>query len=500
MLLEGLKMALEPQVIILVFSGVTLAIITGALPGMGAGLTMALIIPLTYYLKPHVALILLGSIYCAAIYGGGISAILINTPGTSGSAASCLDGYAMSQQGKGGIALGISLMASVVAGIIGTILLMFFSPILAKFVLYFGPAEYFWLAICGLTIVAIAAKGSFLKGYISAGIGLFMAFVGFDSITGCSRYTFGSLFLLNGFSLIPVLLGLFAFSQVLIMIDKAEQTISQTGKIKGSLFEGFRIVFKYPKTLIRSSLIGVVVGAIPATGISVSNWLAYTTTMQVSKHPETFGKGDPEGVLAPEAANNATIGGSIIPTLTLGIPGSESTAVLLGGLLLHGLRPGTELFTKQGNIVFAFFWGLILANIIMLLLGTVGLKYFARVTIIPNKIIIPLIVVITATGAFAINNSINDIMVVFSVGAFAYVMRKLGYSPVCTLLAFILGPIAEKNYFRTLAAANGSYMKGFFDGYISWLLIILTILSLGFAIYNEFFKDEVNNKKVNSTA
>lgn len=487
MFLQGLQMALTPEALIVIVAGAVVALITGALPGMGAGLTMALAIPLTFYMSPSLSLMLMGAIYTTCVYGGGITAILMEVPGTSGSAATCLDGYPMSKQGKAGTALGISLSASTLGALASTLLLMIFANLLLSIVLLFGPAEYFWTALMGLTIIVSVSQGAFLKGLIAASIGFLLSTVGMDPITGASRYTFGTLYLQDGLDIIPVLLGMFAMSQVLNLVEKKQATISETGKISGSVLEGLLAPFRYLRTTVRSIILGFVIGALPGVGYSVSNWIAYGMAKQTSSHPETFGHGDPEGVLAPEAANNATVGGALVPTLVLGIPGGETTAILLGSMLLHGLTPGLDLYTKNGPIVYAFYISLIVSSLVMFLLGFIAMRHVARLTTVPLSLLIPIIAILIFTGAFSINYNIMDVVMVVVLGLMGYGFRTFGYPPVCAVLAFILGPILEKNFNRAMILSQGTLL-GLVPSPLSWALVVLTIVFLGYGIYTEYFR------------
>lgn len=485
---EGLQAALAPDALLVIVIGATVALITGALPGMGAGLTMAIAIPLTFYMDAKQALMLMGAIYTTCVYGGGITAILLNVPGTSGSAASCLDGYAMSEKGKAGTALGISLAGSTIGSIVSTILLMVCSALLIKVVLLFGPAEYFWVAVLGLTIIATVSQGAFLKGIIAATIGFLLSIVGINSITGDTRYTFGTIFLQDGLHLIPVLLAFFSVSQILKMVDSKQKTISQSGKITGSVFEGIITPLKYWWTTIRSCLIGFVIGALPGVGYSVSNWIAYGVAKQSSPNSDSFGQGEPEGVLAPETANNATVGGALVPTLVLGIPGGETTAILLGAMLIHGVTPGLDLFRGNGAVLYSFYMSLFISAVVMFLIGLVGMRYVARVTVVPTSLLIPIIIIVTFTGAYATNMKIGDMVVIAILGLFAYGMRKFGYPVVAASLAFILGPILEKNYSLAMISSEGS-LAGLAGSPLSIILIILVIGFAGYGIYTEYFKD-----------
>lgn len=484
MIIEAIKAVFSLDALLIIVIGSIIAMITGALPGLGPSITIALAIPITFSMEADKALMLMGSIYTSCIYGGGITAILLGIPGTTGSAASCLDGYEMSEQGKAGTALGISLAGSTIGALIGVVLLILTSSLLIKIVLLFGPAEYFWVTALGLTIVITISKGNFLKGMIACIVGLLLSTVGMNSITGEYRYVFNTKFLYDGLSMIPVLLAFFSISQMINLVESKRSTISVSGKITGNVYEGLLVPIKYFWSTIQSALIGFLIGAMPGIGMSVANWVAYAAVKQRSAHPETFGKGDPEGLLAPETANNATVGGSLVPTLVLGIPGSETTAVLLGAMLVHGVTPGLNLFKGAGtSTLYSFFVSLIVSSVLMLILGFIGMRYVAKVTIVPISLLVPLIIIFTFIGAFAMNSAIGDMYVVSILGILAYGMKKFGYPIVAAALGFILGPLLEKYFNLTLIICRGT-IAGLAESPLAKILIVLTLLFLGFGFYS----------------
>lgn len=468
--------------VILMILGVSAAgIVLGALPGIGPSIGMTLLMPFTFFLSPEVALSLLGTMYVSVIYGGGISAILANIPGDAGSIATCFDGYPMTQQGKGGIALGLSLGASFASSVMGVLALAVVAPLISTFVLKFGPAEYFWLTLFALTIIAALSKKSFLRGLISAALGCTFAFVGYGSVTATSRLTFGRVELIEGIELMSVVIGMFAVAEFFSMMEKGGK-ISITGKISGSVWQGVLQVFKYPVTFFRSTIMGIVIGAIPGIGMATSNVYAYAETARNAKDPASFGKGNPEGLIAPEAANNATVGGSLIPALTLGIPGSVSTGVFLAGVMLHGMRPGYDLFQSNPLVMSTLIVGLCLGSICFFVLGLLFGNSFVKLTVIPTKILIPILIVLTFAGAFVLNNSIFDVFSAVFFGCLGYIMNKYGYSSATFLIAFLLTPIAETNFNRALMRTGNSYPEAFFSGVFSWILIAMIVFSVIYAI------------------
>jgi putative tricarboxylic transport membrane protein len=468
--------------LLLLSSGTFIGIIFGALPGFTAGMGVAVLIPLTFGMDPISGLLLLAGVYNGAIYGGSITAILLHTPGTPAAAATVIDGYEMTKKGKAAEALRVAVTASAFGGIFSAILLLLIAPPLANIALKFGPPEYFLLAVFGLTIIASLSTGSFLKAIISGIFGLFIGAVGLDPILSYPRFTFGSPYLLDGVSYVPALIGLFALSQVFIMVEKGGIFVEKEDKIihavKGRLFCSLSEIKPLLKTFFRSSVIGTFIGMLPGAGASIASFLGYSEAKRTSKHPEKFGTGIGEGVAACEAANNAVTGGSLIPLLTLGIPGNSVTAILLGGLMIHGLRPGFELFTEFSNIIYPFILGLLFGNIIMFFMGTFFAQFFAKIAKLPKSILVSGICVFAIMGAYAINSSTFDIWILLIFGALGYVFRKAGFSTIAVVLGIILGPIAETGIKQSLMLGRGHIITYFLTRPICVILIILIVLSL----------------------
>lgn len=460
----------------LLIIGVSLfGIVIGFLPGIGPLTAMPLFIPITFGMEPATGLIVLAVIYMSTVYGGSISAILLNTPGTAASAATCLDGYPMAKRGEGGVAIGISMMSSFIGGFVGLAGLIFLSPIIADFALNFQPAEYFSLALLGLVLISASTRGSLLKAFIAGAFGLLVSSVGLDLITGSSRFTFGTIYLKGGLPLVSVIIGIFAFAEVLVLVSKGEMTIAEKGELSGKIMDGLKLPFKHLKTLVRSSLIGLGIGTIPGEGAAVANFTAYLAEAKASGHPEDFGTGIPEGIIAPEASNNSCVAGALIPTLTLGIPGGGVAAVFMGGIMIHGLNPGFELYTRHIDVLYTLFFGLIVANILLFVSGTLLCKYAAKVTIIPINILAPTIVVLGMSASYLMRSSLLDVLVTVVTGIVGYLMRVYGYSPVPFLVAFILSPIAEKSFFQALMLADDSYWT-FVRRPMSGTLLLIAIL------------------------
>lgn len=479
-LFQGFLVALQPLNLFMVFAGTGIGIIFGALPGLTSTMAVGLLIPITFGFEPATGLIFLAGAYCGSMYGGSIPAVLLNTPGTPASAATSLDGYPMALKGDGGKALATATIASFIGGIISAMCLILISPQLAKIALLFGPAEYFAVACFGMTIISALSSRAILKGCIAGLLGLAIGTVGMDPITGVPRFTFGQLEMLEGISIIPALIGLFSASQVLTLLEnlKAGEHLNSMASLKpGKIWLPFSELKSLMGIMLRCSGIGTVVGIIPAAGGDIAAFLGYNEAQRFSKKRDQFGQGNVEGVAGPESANNGVTGGSLIPLLTLGIPGNSVTAIFLGGLLIQGLRPGPSLFTDQAATTYAFFAGMILANIAMLILGFIAARFFIRILSVPTTIMVPLIFCLCVIGSYAIRNSMFDIGLMIMFGALGYFLKKTGFSSAPVVLGMILGPMAEGNYRRFIMASQGEILP-MFDKPIAVVLFIMCFVSV----------------------
>jgi putative tricarboxylic transport membrane protein len=490
---DGLRLVLSPLTFVAMLGGSFIGIIIGAIPGLGASIGMSLLLPLVYFWPKETGLVLLTALWMADQYGGSISSILLGIPGTAGAVFTCLDGHPMAKQGKSATALGLAMAASAVGGIISAICFMVSAPLLASLVLKFGSPEYFLLSMLGLTVIATTSQKSVGKGLTACGVGLLVSFVGIDLLTGYPRFSFGTTYLMSKIEFQVVILGCFAVGKLISLGASKDTKIIKAEKLSGNIFEGLKLAFHYPVTLIRSALVGTIIGALPGTGVSAATALAYQQTVSSSKHPERFGKGEPEGVVAPEAANNAVQGGGLIPTLTMGIPGSVSAAVFLGGLVMYGIRPGPEIFVNQGPLVWAIFWAMVGAIVCFLVFGILFSKPLALVTQVSIKYLIPLVFVLIIGGAYGANNNPLDLIAMLFFGVLSYFMDRQGYPAVPLLLGFILGPTAEQNFFRSLLISHGSY-KIFLQGIINPILIILTVMSLAIPLWNNWKTERCHSK------
>lgn len=475
--LQGFISAATPINLIAACISTAIGISIGALPGLSAAMGVALLIPITFGMPASTGLIVLAGVYCGAIFGGSISAILIRTPGTPAAAATAIDGYELTLRGKAGKALGTAVIASFIGGILSSISLYLFAPKLAKLALMFGPAEYFWLSIFGLTIIAGASTKSITKGLISGALGLMISTIGMDPMLGNPRFTFGIPSLLSGVPFTASLIGLFSMSQVLLLSEKKIKESGVMIEFEDKVLlskEELKLIFP---TALRSTIIGNLIGILPGAGASIASFLGYNEAKRFSKHKEDFGKGSLEGIAGAEAANNAVTGGSLIPTFTLGIPGESVTAVLLGGLMIQGLQPGPDLFTIHGKITYTFFAGFIIVNIFMLILGLTGSRLFAKVSRIPDNYLIPLIFSLSVIGSYAIHNQMTDVIVMFFFGILGYFIHKFELNSASIVLALILGPIGEAGLRRSLILNHQNYGILFSSG-VSRVLLLLTLFSL----------------------
>lgn len=474
--MEALSLVFEWQTLLYIVLGVASGMAIGCLPGLTATMGVALVLPLTFGMGAAASILLLIGVYVGAIYGGSIAAILLNTPGTPASAATALDGYAMAQRGEAGRALGISTTASFIGGITSCIFLLLISPQLAKLALKFSSPEFFMLAIFGLLIITSISGNSLAKGLIIGTLGILIATIGIDSITGQLRFTFKNTNLLSGINYIPVMIGLFAMSQAFSSVEELFQEKTITKKIK-SVIPNKTDVPKILKNGLLYGTVGTFTGIIPGAGADIAAFIAYGQAKNASKEPENFGKGCVDGIAAPEAANNGVTGGALIPMLTLGVPGDAVAAIMIGALTIQGLQPGPLLFQNDGPLVYALFIGAFIANIIMLILGLSAVRVFVKVLAVPKAVLIPVIFLLCFVGSYAMSNNLFDVGVMLFFGIVGYFLQKFGYSSSPAVLGLILGPMAESHFRRALLMSEGNYQT-FFSTPLTWFFMILIIVSL----------------------
>lgn len=475
-LLDGFVRMIENGGWIYLMAGVVAGVVIGSLPGLTGTMGMTLLLPFTYSLPSDVGLSLLIGIFAGAIYGGSISAILLRTPGTPAAGATLIDGYPMAKRGEAGRALATSTIASAVGGLIGALILTFLAPTIAKIALKFGAPEYIWLAVYGLTMISFVSGKSLLKGYIAGLVGLLLATIGIDPISGSIRFTFGSMNLLSGVSLQAVLIGLFAMAQALNSVEEYDQPQAKQLKIDriGISARDFARILPH---VVKSAFIGTFVGAVPGTGTDIAAFLSYGEAKRSSKHPEEFGKGAIEGIAAPEAGNNACVNGALIPMFTLGIPGEAGTAVLLGGLMVLGLTPGPLLFRDHPETIYSVFAATITSNLFIVIFGLLCARLFAKVLSLPKNMITVVIFLLALTGSFAMRNNVFDVATTVVAGIAGYFMTKADYPVAPVLLGIILGPTVEQNLSRALLISGGSYTI-LFTRPISILFIVIIVLTL----------------------
>lgn len=474
---------LQADVIIALIVGVTAGMVIGAMPGLSATMGVALLTPITYGMSPIAAISMLTAVYTSAIYGGSISACLLHTPGTPASAATAADGYALTRQGQGMKAIGTATICSMIGGFISAIALLLISKPLSSISLAFTPSEYMFLGLFGLTIIGSLAGDSLIKGIIAGLIGLVIACIGLDGMSGIPRWTFGITRLESGLSMVPAMIGMFSISQALLI---AEDLFKGRGLIvddpekalKGNILPDKKEFKSIIPVVLKSSVIGIFIGILPAAGGDIGSWVGYNSAKKASKHPEKFGHGSIEGIAASETANNAVTGGALIPLLTLGIPGSGTAAIMLGSLMIHGMQPGYELFTKQATQTYTIIVSFALANILMGIIGLLIARKVAYVALCPMSVLCPLIIALSTVGSYAINNSIFDVYVMAVFGIVGYFFRKANIGAAPVILGVILSSMVEKNFRRMWTLSRGNVGGWILSHPISLILIAMILIGL----------------------
>ena len=467
--------------VLVLFIGVIVGTFVGAIPGMTTPMAVALSLPFTFTMPPVTGILLLLGVYKGGIYGGSITAILINAPGTPAASCTALDVYPLAKRGEARRALDMALYASCVADFISNLSLILFAGVLASFALQFGPAEVFTLILFSLTIISGVSGDQLLKGFGSACLGLILATVGLDLIYGTNRFVFGEFNLMNGLSFIPVLIGLFALPEIIDYFMRTEAKHEQSPLAgAGATLADFMGSLK---TIIRGSIIGVILGAIPGIGGAPSAFLSYSEARRNSKNKNNFGKGELEGVAAAEAGNNGVAGATLIPLLALGIPGDIITAIILGAFMIHGLRPGPLMFQENIDLIYALFIGIMLSSMYLLVVGKFSIRLISKIADVPHRILFPIVFVLCVFGAYAVNNSTFDVMVMMIMGLVGFAMLKLEIPAAPFLIAFILGPMLEDNFRQSLLISKGS-LGIFFSSTICWVFWTLTTLVIGMTIWS----------------
>ncbi|MCY4148402.1 MAG: tripartite tricarboxylate transporter permease [Gammaproteobacteria bacterium] len=468
------------QNILIVLAGVLIGAVVGAIPGMSTPMGVALVLPFTFTMEPVTGILLLLGVYKGGLYGGSITAILIKAPGTPAASCTVLDGYPLTQKGQARKALDMALYASCFADFVSNMSLILLAGVLAGLALKFGPPEFFTLILFSLTIIAGVSGDNLVKGIASACLGLMFAVIGLDMVYGTNRFLFGNWNLMGGLSFIPVLIGLFALPEIIqfFVNGVAGRVQSATMRGGGASFADFKRCFK---SILRGSLIGVGLGAIPGIGGAPSAFLSYSEARRTSRNRDNFGKGELEGVAAAEAGNNGVAGATMIPLLALGVPGDVITAIILGAFMIHGLRPGPLLFVENLSLIYALFIGIMLSSLYLFIVGKFTIRLISRIAEVPNRILYPIVLLLCLFGTFAINNNMFDVLVMLLMGCVGYVMMLYRFPAPPFLIAFILGPLLEDNFRQSLILSDGG-VGILFRSPICIMFWILTVLSVVFLV------------------
>jgi putative tricarboxylic transport membrane protein len=494
-ILAALQAVFELKMLFFIFGGTALGILVGALPGLSATMGLAVVLPLTFYMKPAEGLIVLCGMYVGALYGGSFSAILLNIPGTPPAVMTGLDGYPMAQRGEAGRAIGISTISSFIGGLFGVICLIVIAPLLAKVALSFGPPEFTLLAIFGLSAIVAVASESLLRGFVGIIIGLLLATVGMDPFTSVPRFTFDRVELMSGISYVPVVIGMFGLAEVLSQSMEFGLTREILQKVK-NVIPGKTDILKIMHRFLPPSIIGTLIGVLPGAGGTIASIISYNQAVQTSKEPDKYGTGIPEGVIAAETANNAEVGGSLVPLLTLGIPGSSPAAILLGAMMIHNLSPGPMLFIRERVLVDTIFIGLIVAQFALLIVGLLMAKAAPYIISIRKEAMLPIIALLCVVGSYALKNSYFDLLIMLVFGVLGFFLKEIGVKPPPIILGLILGPLAENNLRSTLEISD----KGLIIFITRPICIVLLILTLLVILYPLIQKRMKAKKKISGVA
>jgi putative tricarboxylic transport membrane protein len=477
--LQSFSSVFNPITLFLVILGTAWGLVAGALPGLSASMAVILILPFTYGMEAIQSIVVLVAVYVGAMCGGSISAILLKTPGTPAAVATVFDGYPMAMQGRAPRALGIAITASSAGGIFSGLVMVFCAPLLANWAIKFQSAEFFTLALLGLSCIASIGTERPVKALISACLGLLVSTVGLDGISGTERYTFGRQFLMSGIDYIPVMIGAYAVAEVYrnIMSGQTASPLPETrGKTVNAQIIGIGHIIKNWAVYLKASIIGTIVGIIPAAGGSIAALISYSEAVRSSKHPEQFGKGAEEGIIASEAANNAAVGGSLVPTLVLGIPGGNVTAIMLAAFTMHGLIPGPMLLRNQPGMLYSILLGIVISSLLLFVLGFIVSKQFSRIIALPYPFMATIILTLGILGSYSLKNSMYDVYIMFGFSFLGYFFEKYKYSTSSFILGIILGKIAEDGLRKQLLVSGGDW-SSFFTRPISLAVILLSVIS-----------------------
>lgn len=494
LLIEGFLTTISPANLTFVIVGMLIGVFFGSLPGISSSMGIVLMLPFTYYMGIIPSIILLVALYAGSAYGGSITAILFNTPGTPEAVATTFDGYPMTKKGEAGKALSLAISASAFGGVFSVLIMLFLAPPLSSVALEIQSAEYFALTILGLTVISSIGTKSPTKAIASGMIGIMIAMIGMDPIVGADRFTFGNIELMNGLEMIPIMIGAFALAEVLNQVTENHKNLNMNNKVSLATIK-LKELLKYRWVMLKSAVIGTVIGILPGTGGSIASIVSYGEAMRSSKNKDNFGQGEEEGVVAPETANNAAAGGAMIPTLVLGIPGSPTTAIILAALALQGLQPGPQLMTDQPLLLYAIFFSMLIASVTVFIGGRIGVKAFAAILKLPYSVLGTLIVLLSMVGSYAVGNSMFNVWVMFIFGVLGFFMKKYHFSPASLVLGLVLGPMMEENFRRHLLVTEGNYLS-FITQPISGIILVLSALALLYpVIAKKFKKKEIENQE-----
>ena len=488
---QGIFSLADPMILLMIFAGTVFGVVIGALPGLTSTMGVALLVPVTFGMSPEMGLALLGAIYCSSTYSGAISAILINIPGTPANCCTLLDGYPMTQNGESGRAIALATSASAFGGFISIFALLFMAPPLAEFALKFGAQEYFLLALFGVSVIASLSDRNMLKGLWAGALGLFLSIIGMHPLTGDVRFTAGIAELYSGLPIVIALIGLYSIPEVISSLSGSDNSEKQVNAVGSGVISQMMELFKYKMLIFRATVIGIIVGIVPGAGSSIASFVAYDDAKRSSKTPELFGTGSPEGVIASETSNNAVVGGSLIPALTLGVPGNAVSAVLIGGLMIHGLKPGPTLFIENSGIVYSFIMSLFVSNLAFIPVGLFIARYGIKLIETPASILGPLVIGLAVMGSYAINMSVVEIMLMLGIGLIGFLMKEFDVPREPLVLGLVLGSMAEGELARAFSLVHGSVpmlLKSMARSPLSLVIIALTLLSLWQGVRKQFLK------------
>jgi putative tricarboxylic transport membrane protein len=475
-LYAALLQVLDPQVLLAILAAGVFGIFVGAVPGLSATMAVALLVPVTFFMPPLPAIAAMVTVTAMAIYSGDIPGCLLRMPGTPASAAYVDESFAMTKKGQAEIALGAGLLCSVIGGLFGTLVLIFAAPTLAEFALRFSTFEYFWLVLLGLTCAIFIGSSSPVKGFLSLFIGLLVASIGMNNPAGLPRFTFGSSELLGGVSLIPVMVGMFAVSEVLRYAVNSTQRFQLAGSQSGNVFgQAWKTIIRYPASVLRGSTTGTLVGALPGAGADIAAYISYGMSRRFSKEKEKFGSGHPEGIIESSAANNGSLAGAWIPALVFGIPGDSITAIVIGVLYMKNLNPGPMIFINNPTAMYSVFIVFILANLLLLIMGLLAIRMAKNILRVPRNVLMPLILLFCIVGAYSINNSLFDVGVMLVAGLMAWLMEENGFPIAPAILGLVLGRMLEENFISSMIKSDGNLLA-FIERPVAGTLAAITLL------------------------